>query len=144
MEYQRNVTLDVAKGLTLLTLPVIHSTLFFSGTNVHQSAFGQALAFVAEAAAPSFMLTMGIAVSLSRPKTRRQISIRFVRLLLLGYLLNALKFLVPQIWNGLPESIFTENGLTPDIDGSLQLLFIGDILQLAAISYFVCALLYRI
>lgn len=144
MEYKRNVTLDIAKGLTLLTLPVIHSTLFFSTINVHQSLFGHVLAFIAEAAAPAFMLMMGIAISLSKIKTIRQMSFRFLKLLVLGYLLNALKFLVPQIWNGLPRSLFMENGIQPNMDGSIQLLLIGDILQLAAISCLVCGLLFRI
>lgn len=141
---QRNVTLDVSKGLILITLPVIHSVLFFCSTSVHHSTGGQILAFIAELAAPVFMITMGIAITHGKRKTVRQILNRSLKLLLLGYILNVLKFIIPELLFGLPESLFTENGLRKDLTGLLRLITIGDILQLAAISYFICGFLYRI
>lgn len=144
MKANRNVTLDVAKGLVLLTLPIIHSTLFYSTSTVQNSIFGNSLAFIAENAAPVFMLTMGVAISIGRKKTPRQILKRSFKLLLLGYLLNFLKFVLPMLWNGLPTSLFTENSLTKDFKGILSLFLLNDILQLAAISYLVCTFLYKL
>ncbi|MGF7230393.1 heparan-alpha-glucosaminide N-acetyltransferase domain-containing protein [Arachidicoccus sp.] len=144
MATSRNVTLDVAKGLTLLTLPAIHSTLFYSTTMVRCSLFGDIMAFVAEGAgAPVFMLTMGIAITLGRKKTIRQIIFRCLMLFFLGYLLNFLKFVLPTLWDGIPANLYTENGMEQNVKGTIRLLLIGDILQLAALAYFICALLYR-
>ncbi|UAY54192.1 heparan-alpha-glucosaminide N-acetyltransferase domain-containing protein [Arachidicoccus terrestris] len=141
---QRNVTLDVSKGLILITLPVIHSVLFFCSTSVHHSGGGKMLALIAEQAAPVFMMTMGIAITHGKQKTARQILRRSLKLLLLGYSLNVLKFVIPALCLGLPESLFIENGIRKDFHGLFRLIIIGDILQLAAISYLICGFLYRV
>jgi hypothetical protein len=141
---ERSKAIDMAKGLSLLTLPAIHSTLFFSNSEVFASPFGLTLAFIAETiGAPVFLLTMGWSISINPPKSARRIVIRSVKLFIVGYFLNFLKFGIPYLTNGIPEALYLENKIPHNVGGLVRLLLIGDILQLASISYFICAMLHR-
>lgn len=142
---ERNMAIDMAKGISLLTLPAIHSTLFYSSAEVFRSLLGTMLALIAEnLGAPLFLLTMGWSISLGAKKTPGILLKRSLKLFLLGYVLNLLKFGIPALWRGIPVNLFLENNIPQNSTGVLRLLLIGDILQLAGISYLVCGFLYRL
>ncbi|WP_346238501.1 heparan-alpha-glucosaminide N-acetyltransferase domain-containing protein [Niabella insulamsoli] len=140
----RNFAIDMARGISLLTLPVVHSALFYAPGEIIDTTLGQLLAFVAEfVGAPVFMVAMGWSIAQGGRKSMAWICSKSIWLLLMGYLLNFLKFDLLFCAGLLPDSFFEINNIGRDWQGMLHLLMIGDILQLAAISYFIGALLMR-
>jgi len=134
---------SLARGFVVLTMPAIHSVLFYSEPAVKEGVLGLILGFLAETAgAPVFMLLMGVFVAYSRPKSLIDIGKRGVLLILLGYLLNTLKFIIPGLMGWLPESFITDNGLSND-HFLFQLLGLIDILQFAGLAYIICFLIKR-
>lgn len=144
MNTQRNAALDAAKGISLLSLPVIHSALMYGKPEIRDTKTGCPLAFIAEhAGANVFLLTMGISIALGKPKSSASIIGRAAQLLLQGYGLNFLKFIVPGILGWLPGRMLEDNGLPKGKDGLKQLLLTGDVLQLAALSQLACGFIRK-
>lgn len=144
MVNKRDATLDVARGLAVLSMPPIHTVLIYSSGKVQQGMLGEMLALIAEwTDAPVFMLLMGVSVAITKQKTPKQVMARSMMLFALAYLLNFLKFTLPILTGMMPTKFLTENGILLNGDGLLQLSLMGDILHLAAFGYLVCGLLYR-
>ncbi|AYD47405.1 heparan-alpha-glucosaminide N-acetyltransferase domain-containing protein [Arachidicoccus soli] len=144
MTRQRNATIDVARGFTVFIMPAVHSVLTYSTTAVQTSMLGKFLGFLAEGpGAELFMLLMGISIVLGKKKSPKEIGYRSLQLLGLAYLLNFFKIILPLCWHGIPMNVFTENQIPYDLQGWFLLFQMGDILQLAAIAYFVCSIIYR-
>lgn len=142
---QRNMTIDVARGFTVFIMPAVHSMVTYSTPVVQHSLLGQILGFLAEGpGAELFMLLMGLCISYGRKKSKKQILARSFKLLCLAYFLNFIKIILPLYWDGIPVNVFTENYIPNNLSGWLLLIFMGDILQLAAIAYLVCGLLYQV
>ena len=130
--------LDITKGLAVLFMFTQHCML------VHEYAAGESenllsLIFVllgTAPAAPVFMLIMGIFLMRSKA-TLKQNLVRGAKLLLLGYLLNLLRFTIP-VW------IASASGqtLSPD-ESPLQLLLTVDIFQLAGLATIFGALIKK-
>ncbi len=60
---------SLARGFVVLTMPAIHSVLFYGETEVKEGPLGIILGFLAETAgAPVFMLLMGVFIAYSSPK----------------------------------------------------------------------------
>ncbi|MHB1921593.1 MAG: hypothetical protein ACYCOO_05090, partial [Chitinophagaceae bacterium] len=74
----------------------------------------------------------------------RQVGSRAAGLLALGYLLNFLKFIPPFLLGGIPPRMLSDYQFSPGLAGATQLLFLGDILQLAALSLILLALIRRL
>lgn len=141
---ERNAAIDVARGFTVLIMPAVHSVLTYSTKPVQISMLGKILGFLAEGpGAELFMLLMGLSVVLGRKKTPKQIIYRSLKLLGLAYLLNFLKIILPLCWNGIPLNVFSENHIPYNPKGWFLLFQMGDILQLAAIAYFLCSFVYH-
>lgn len=143
MSVSRNLTIDVARGFIILLVPAIHVTLLYSNDAVKAGVLGFILRCFAEGpGAQLFMFLMGFCIVLSRKKSPKIILRRSVLLFLSGYLLNFFKFILPGLFGLVPNELFSAYGLSQDIFGYIDLFFIGDILQLAAFSYLLCAFLY--
>lgn len=69
---------------------------------------------------------------------------RALVLLVLAYVLNFFKFIVPLAAGGIPPQLLEDFGIPAGQAGAWQLLLLGDILQLAAISLVVLALVQRL
>lgn len=127
----RIYALDVARGFTVLFIPVIHCCMMFGNEQTYQSSFGSVLAFIAEwPGAQLFMLHMGIGFSIKQSVSFKKLFNRTLILLAIAYTLNILKFVLPYSVNFLP------NQLVSDIEAVdiISLLLIGDILHFAAVA----------
>ncbi|HEV7737464.1 MAG TPA: heparan-alpha-glucosaminide N-acetyltransferase domain-containing protein [Chlamydiales bacterium] len=128
---QRILSLDLARGFTVLFIPIVHSVMIYGSPEVHTSTLGDILGFIAEwPGAQVFMLAMGISFELSTPKSFGRILGRSMTLVTVGYFMNFLKFVVPYFMGGLPGKLLYDL----HSDGWVSLLLIGDILQFAGIS----------
>lgn len=131
---------SLARGFVVLTMPAIHSVLLYSEPAVKDGILGFILGFLAETAgAPVLMVLMGVFVAYSRPKQVKTIIARGGVLILLGYLLNTIKFVIPGLLGWLPETFFSDNGLRQD-KYLFQLFGLVDILHFAGIAYIICCL----
>jgi uncharacterized membrane protein len=138
-------SLDLARGFTILCIPAVHSVLLYSQPSVRGTLPGQLLRFIAEGpGAQLFMTYMGISVTLSKNLTWRVVLKRSGLLLLAGYGLNILKFVLPLKLGLLPAAFQTDLSVTdPCIAGETTFL-IGDILHFAATALPLTYGIYRL
>jgi uncharacterized membrane protein len=135
---QRIQSFDLARGFTVLCMPMIHVVMLYSTIPVQQSLLGDILGFIAEGpGAQLFMLLMGVSFTFSRRITKQYVFKRTFYLLIAAYLLNFFKFIVPLGLGLLPQNLLTELQLQSDFNGVKFFLFIGDILHFAAIAYLI-------
>lgn len=133
---KRITGLDSARGLTVLLMPAVHTTMLYSQPAVRHSWLGLPLAFFAEGpGAQLFMFILGFSAVLARPKTFKQVCQRGVLLFSAGYLLNLGRMVVPAMMRILPESLLADYVVYPGHPPALSLLLTGDILQMAGLSY---------
>lgn len=144
MNTSRNTTLDVARGFTVFIMPGVHSLVYYGSDKTLRSWIGRIMAFLAEGpGAQLFMFLMGTSIALSRKKSAPKILKRSCYLLGQGLLLNVLRLIIPYKLGLIPEKLLQDAGIVPGNNRVRQLLLTGDILQCAAISYLITALLYR-
>ncbi|AFU98481.1 heparan-alpha-glucosaminide N-acetyltransferase domain-containing protein [Simiduia agarivorans] len=134
---------DMGRGLAVQLMVCVH-TLWMYATQVVQSDawLGHVVHFVGKGSA-AFLICMGVSLVLSRKLSGTALLLRGLAILLLGFGLNAMKFVVP-IWLGiLPDSFIAAYGWQSplSVDQYSYLLLTGDILQLAGCSLVVLALL---
>jgi uncharacterized membrane protein len=128
-------SLDLARGFTVLCIPAVHSILLYSQPSVRDTLPGQLLRFIAEGpGAQLFMTYMGISVTLSRELSWTIILKRSGLLLLAGYGLNFLKFVLPLKLGLLPAAFQTDLGITDPCTAGETVFLIGDILHFAALA----------
>src|SRR5690242_13320705 len=93
---KRIASIDLARGFTVLFIPAIHSVMLYSTLQVHQSAYGRLLAFIAEwPGAQILMLLMGVSFALSAKVSNKKVLLKALILLFIGYLMNYSKFVLP-------------------------------------------------
>lgn len=145
MTVKRDATIDVARGFIVLIMPAVHSVLLYSTAKTQASWLGILLGLLAEGpGAQLFMLLLGLSLTLGRPKTWGKVLRRAGLLLLLAYLLNFFKLVVPY-WSGrYPAALWDAYGVQNDSNGTLTLLGMGDILVFAAMAYLLVYVLYRL
>lgn len=142
----RIISFDLARGFTVLIMPMIHTVMLCSTPQVQQSLLGDILGFIAEGpGAQLFMLLMGVNFALKQSHSPLGAGVALKRslfLFLAAYLLNFFKFILPLGLGLMPENLLTELGLTNDFHAAQFFFLIGDILQFAAIAnliiFFVC------
>lgn len=139
---ERQVELDIAKGIAVLLMICVHVQEVLSHTIVQHSSPGMALEFLtAFPAAPTFMFAMGACLVYSKRQSARYAARRGLSLLLAAYLLNALRVFLPGLI-GIKLGIFTK-GSIPYGDLLLNLLDV-DILHFAGLSFLFIGLLRRL
>jgi hypothetical protein len=142
---ERILSLDLARGFTVMFIAPVHTMLLFSRTSVHQSWLGVIFRFISEGpGAQLFMLLMGISFALSAKKDNKTVLKRAFQILAIGYLLNVLKFGLPFLFGLLPAQFLNYLAVDNDRNGFIQLVCTGDILQLAGISLIVLLICYRL
>jgi uncharacterized membrane protein len=140
----RLLSLDLARGFTVAFIPTIHCVILYSTPTVHQSLLGTVLAFIAEwPGAQLLLFIMGVSFCFSRISTMGHLKKAFI-LMLAGYFLNALKFLVPLWLDVLPDTFLTELEFEHEGFIGFYLLMVGDILHCAGIALAIMALLQRL
>ena len=131
-------SLQWARGFTVLLMAPVHTVLLYSLPAVRDSWLGRPLAFIAEGpGAQLFMLLMGIFFVLSKKETATSVLQKAVCLLLLGYALNVLKFVIPWQLDGLPFGLQEQLQLPLGLEGMVQVFMTSDILHFAALALLV-------
>lgn len=88
----RQLTFDVAKGLAVLLMIMIHVLDFYGLDEVRFSTFGNTIKFaLGWPAASMFVFIMGVFVGFSTSSTPREEIKRALSLFALGYILNLLR-----------------------------------------------------
>ncbi len=142
---ERILSLDLARGFTVMFIAPVHTMLLFSKPSVHQTWLCGIFRFISEGpGAQLFMLLMGISFALSAKKDNKQVLKRAFQILAVGYLLNVLKFGLPFLCGLIPDGLLKYLKISNDRNGFIQLVCTGDILQLAGISLMILQLCYRL
>ncbi|MEM6532146.1 MAG: heparan-alpha-glucosaminide N-acetyltransferase domain-containing protein [Myxococcota bacterium] len=133
---KRYAAVDHARGMAVVLMVLVH-TLWIYGSDYTQteSFFGHFVHFVGRGT-PMFLVAMGFSFILSSRQSFTSSALRGVILLAAGFVMNALKFLVPYAFGFLPASFLAAYGWEAPLTGEqlLYLLATGDILQLAGLS----------
>lgn len=142
---QRIQSLDLARGFTVLFIPAIHTGMLYSNVSVHKSLLGYFLIAIAEGPGGQLlMVLMGISFTFKKRHNTRIVLLRCILLLLAGYLLNILKFLLPYSLDGLPEGVSKDLQLTGHDNDVWLLIGLGDILHFSAIATALLLVVYRL
>ena len=141
---KRIVSLDLARGFTVLMIAPIHSVMLYSEYSVRNTFLGNFLAFVAEwHGAQIFMLIMGIGFSFSKSQSFENAFKKSAWLMVYAYVLNIFKFVIPHFFGWLPPALLELLQVDPGIHGYTQLFLVGDILHFASISLVVLAIIAK-
>lgn len=131
--------LDLARGLAVVFMILVHILDFYAQPDVRASFFGQVIDYLGKyPAAPVFMFIMGVFIAFPAQQNLAQGLRRAASLLAFGYLLNFARGSVPM-WLSLEMGLVTKEqlgGYTP-----LTELLIVDILQFAGLAFAICILL---
>jgi len=139
----RILSLDLARGFTVLFIPAIHTGMLYSRLSVHHTALGQLLIAIAEGPGGQLlMLLMGVSFTLKPHHSTRSVLIKSVGLLAAGYGLNILKFVVPYSIGLLPDEVLGELEVIGEEAMVKQLTGMGDILHFAGLTLLVLHGLY--
>lgn len=96
----RQKELDIARGLAVLFMILIHVQLYFASKGVMNTYFADFNDFVGDMpAAPMFMFLLGIGINYSKKTTPKSMLKRGMILLLLGYVLSFVRGFIPNIIN---------------------------------------------
>lgn len=141
---RRILFLDLARGFAILFMIMQHAVIVFGHRHGMQTLDGRSsplglvvLLLGTAPAAPVFMLIMGIFFVRSRSSAVRPAFIRGLRILALGYLLNLMRFYLPQMC-GAPFMM-----LLGKEDSPIDLLLAADILQMAGLSLMLMGVVKR-
>lgn len=132
---KRQINIDLAKFFALVFMIFIHALM------VYTEDFSSGFKYVANTilggplSAPVFMVSMGVGLAYSKNQDPGKIFKRGVNILILAYILNI--FMAPMY---MPE---TEN-VKMFIKELIPILFYGDILHFAGLSFIVFSLLKRL
>lgn len=141
---QRQLALDGAKGFSVLFIPAVHCFLAFGQPETHHSLIADVLRAIAEGPGVHvFLIIMGIVFTFKQRHTHAAILKRSALLLLAGYALNTLKFIIPYLIGGLPVALQQDLQLIPGHE-VIQLLLMGDIFHCAAIALLIIHFMYRV
>jgi uncharacterized membrane protein len=141
---KRIVSLDLARGFTVLMIAPIHSVMLYSEYSVRNTLLGYFLAFVAEwHGAQIFMLAMGISFSFSKDQPFESVFKKAAWLMVFAYVLNIFKFVIPHFFGWLPPALLELLQVDPGIHGYMQLFLLGDILHFAGISLIILAIVSK-
>ena len=141
MRAKRIAAFDVARGLAVFFMALVHALNMYASPQTADSVFGWVIEFLGSApAAPVFMFLMGAVLAFSRRTGFLTMVRRGLFLWALGYLLNALRASLP-LWIAIQAGVPLEElgGATP-----LTELLSVDILQFAGLATLVLAVVRRI
>ncbi|GAA3916456.1 heparan-alpha-glucosaminide N-acetyltransferase domain-containing protein [Litoribacillus peritrichatus] len=132
-------TFDLARGLAVIFMIMIHVLNFYGTSEVQSGTFGTTLQTLVDwPSASVFVFIMGILIPLSGKNSLSVGLYRAVKLFALGYLLNLTRSSIPM-WLSIQMGLVSYEdlgGYTPTSE-----FFVGDIFQFAGLTYAVCTLL---
>ncbi|WP_144391844.1 heparan-alpha-glucosaminide N-acetyltransferase domain-containing protein [Pleionea sediminis] len=137
-------TLDIARGLSVVIMIMVHTLWMYGSVETQTSSWVGVVLHILGKGTAAFLLLMGFSMALSRRQLFKDLMIRGSSLLLLGYLLNVLKFIIPiYIFGTMPDSFIGAYGWQEPLSFTQMsyLVLTGDILQLAGLSLLIIALI---
>lgn len=143
---ERVFVIDLARGLAVFFMIAVHTMWMFGSHQLQtETDFGQWLHLMGQGAS-AFLITMGFSFMVTPDRRLSRAFQRGVVILLVGYLMNALKFLVPiYVFGTMPEAFIAAYGwhFPLSLGQAAYLLGTGDILQMTGIALFLIALVRR-
>ena len=135
----RSAPLDIARGLSVLFMVLIHVQEYFLNHNTAQPQLESFVDFLGGIpAAPVFMFLMGVGWVYSRRSTPKVLLRRGLGLLGTGYLLSIMRGVLPNLLH------FTVSGSPYYLAQGIQQLVFVDILQFSGLAMMAFALIKRI
>ena len=129
---------DFARGIAIFCMILQHAVIVFDKSSGSDSGLGRIIILLGTApAAPVFMFIMGVFFINRNPSDMSYGIKRGLKLLLLGYVLNVVRFCLPAMTLD-KYGLVLEGNTSP-----ATLFFIVDILQMAGLSLIVMALARR-
>ncbi|MBL6447832.1 DUF1624 domain-containing protein [Fulvivirga sp. 29W222] len=142
---KRILAIDFARGLSVVLMILVHTMLVYGDSATrHESALGQVVNILGQGA-PMFLVSMGLSFVFSRKQSFKGSLKRGLLILLAGYSMNFLKFIVPTLFfGGLPVPFVEAYGMTYGEPSNMVFFFLlGDILQLAGLTLILMAFIVR-
>lgn len=143
---QRVFVIDLARGLAVLMMIGVHVMwMFGSSTMQTGTSLGHWLHLMGQGAS-AFLITMGFSFMVTPDRRLRRALERGVEILLVAYLLNALKFLVPiYAFGTMPAAFLAAYGWHEPLrlGQAAYLLGTGDILHMAGLALPLMGLIRR-
>lgn len=138
---ERLYSMDIARGFAVLFMITLHVMMIHASPEAQGTSLGGIIMLLGTApGAPVFMFLMGLFLVYGQPHTTRARIMHGVKLILAGYLLNAIRFL--PVYLGLYFSLVSPERVLPHT--SLTLLTYVDILQFAGLSIILLTLLKKL
>jgi uncharacterized membrane protein len=135
----RQLELDIARGLAVFFMILVHVQMTFAQENLEDSVFGCIIDFLGGIpAAPVFMFLMGIGFLYSRQQSPAYFFKRGIIIFSSAYLLNFLRESSPELLDFLLEG--TKESITTAIESFITV----DILQFAGLAMLFFALVNRL
>ncbi|HAS47269.1 MAG TPA: hypothetical protein DCS93_42725 [Microscillaceae bacterium] len=132
-------SIDLARGIGVLLLVPLHTLWMYADVKTQSNTLlGEFIHFTGTGTG-MFLITMGFSFTMSRNQSLKLTFRRGALLLLVGYGMNFLKFVFPNLLGFQPVDLIKAYGWTPPatFDNLLYMLGTGDILQMAGISLFI-------
>ena len=140
----RILAIDLARGVSVLMVIIVHTLWMYGDVYTQENTWiGEVIHFIGKGT-PMFLIAMGFSFLLSRNQSIFLSCKRALQLLLLGYIMNFLKFVLPTIIGIIPDNFIEAYGWSaPATTSNLgYMLLTGDILQLAGVSLFFMGVLF--
>ncbi|OJJ22575.1 hypothetical protein BKI52_07790 [marine bacterium AO1-C] len=136
---KRVKSIDLARGVGVLLLVPLHTLWMYADKHTQgNTLLGEVVHFTGTGTG-MFLITMGFSFTMSRNQSLQLSFRRGLLLLAVGYGMNFLKFVLPNLLGFQPDDLIKAYGWTPPatFDNLLYMLGTGDILQMAGISLFI-------
>lgn len=137
--------IDFGRGIAVFLMVFVHTLWMYADTSTqYESLFGHIIHTLGKGTS-AFLVLMGMSLIIAPSSLANNIKRAFI-LLLLGYLMNTLKFIVPiLVFGSMPDSFIEAYGWSRPLETwqYLYLVSTGDILQLAGISLLLIAFVQR-
>ncbi len=138
---KRVYAIDLARGLAVLFMILIHVQITYSDAAFQSSALGLIIDFLGDApAAPVFMALMGISFYYSRNTDFKSGVKRGLYIIFLGYVLNFLRGVMP-LWIAAAVSPTAYAAIPPEVTVLKDAILELDILHFAGLALIVMAVL---
>ncbi len=140
---ERIAAIDLGRGIGVLLLTCIHTLWMYADMETQTNTWAGQIIHILERGTGGFLIAMGFSFVLSRNQKPTLAFKRGLMLLVIGYGMNFLKFIVPVLAGFAPENFIAAYGWTSPVslENMLFLIQTGDILQLAGLSLFFLGLI---
>jgi len=135
---------DFIRGFSVLMMIPVHVMMLFASADTWENTITGNFVQLLEKGSPSFLIIMGISFAFSRNSNKKGILKKALLIIVLGYILNFLRFLVPVLFfGGFPSGFIEASGLELSNPSRMLNYFLkGDIFQLVGISLFLIGLCF--